>query len=355
MVKARRHLLLLVLVVIDGCASGLLVREQLPPVPFIHRQQGKCSLLYATAVQAPPSPPIADLQTELNAEGLGLCHGILHASGVRRLSDVKTLTTLQIADMGVDSCDRRNLLRVISSLGEGSNSSRQKRTLSTLTDGAFDRVIPKQLEEERGTATADDEAAHDFCMQVVCAENNIFRGRLFTEEQCTQMNRMAEYHSYQGIGTIGAGWTNELYTLTSQHMQCKDIPGLLSTTDYLFKQLQRELHSLFPGRIRNDSIIFESEGEPHLVKYHGKSKGTEMHTDNSKFLSITVNVMLSATDDFGGGGTYIKAIDETINLQQGEMLIHLGDLEHAGVDISSGVRRLLIAFFACEWETMEES
>ena len=29
---------------------------------------------------------VADLQTELNAEGLGLCHGILHASGVSQAS-----------------------------------------------------------------------------------------------------------------------------------------------------------------------------------------------------------------------------------------------------------------------------
>ena len=40
----------------------------------------------------------------------------------------------------------------------------------------------------------------------------------------------------------------------------------------------------------------------------------------------------------------------TIFLQQGEMLIHLGDLEHSGAEITSGVRRVLISFLACEWE-----
>jgi hypothetical protein len=39
-----------------------------------------------------------------------------------------------------------------------------------------------------------------------------------------------------------------------------------------------------------------------------------------------------------------------IHLQQGEILIHKGDLEHSGVDITSGVRRLMIAFLACEWQ-----
>jgi hypothetical protein len=83
-----------------------------------------------------------------------------------------------------------------------------------------------------------------------------------------------------------------------------------------------------------------------------------LHTDNhddyaSK--SITINVLLSDNDDFGGGGTYITAIDRTIKLNQGEMLIHLGDLEHAGADISFGVRRLLVAFLACEWEVTENN
>lgn len=59
---------------------------------------------------------------------------------------------------------------------------------------------------------------------------------------------------------------------------------------------------------------------------------------------------LSADDEYTGGGTYITKLDRTIRLQQGEMLIHLGDLEHSGAEITSGVRRILIAFLACEWE-----
>lgn len=110
-------------------------------------------------------------------------------------------------------------------------------------------------------------------------------------------------------------------------------------------------YRLFPEIIPG-SITF-NDGEPHLVKYHGKVKGTKAHVDNSKYKYITVNAMLSAEDEYSGGGTYISNLDETIRLQQGEMLIHLGDLVHAGVEIRSGVRRLLIAFLACEWEQPE--
>lgn len=63
--------------------------------------------------------------------------------------------------------------------------------------------------------------------------------------------------------------------------------------------------------------------------------------------------MLSAEDEYNGGGTHITNLDKTIRLQQGEMLIHLGDLEHAGVEIRSGVRRIFIAFLACQWKDEE--
>jgi hypothetical protein len=220
----------------------------------------------------------------------------------------------------------------------------EHQQLSTLVDGAFER--------KKSTKSFEDKPPkQDFSIEVVCAEHDVFKGRLFTEEQCAQLNRMAEYHAYSGIGSIGAGWTNELYTLTSQHMQCKDVPGFLSTTKHIFEQLlQEELYTLFPGRIRRGSIHFESIGEPHLVRYNGRAKGTELHTDSPKFVCITINVLLSADDDFSGGGTYISVLDKTIHLKQGEMLIHLGDLEHSGADITSGVRRLLIGFLECEWE-----
>ena len=105
----------------------------------------------------------------------------------------------------------------------------------------------------------------------------------------------AEYHAYRNTvsGTVGTGWTDTVYTLTAQHLQCKHIPELVSTTKPIFAQLIRAIYSLYPGRIKLDSITYESEGEPHLVKYNGKAKGTQLHTDNSKFLSITVNILLS--------------------------------------------------------------
>lgn len=283
------------------------------------------------------------LQSELDAVDLGACHGMLHASGVRRLSDIKAMTASMMTDMRANDKDRLNLERVIEGLSTCSNVMPE---LSSSVDGAFARRSPAFIPGSKTLVPI-----HDFGLETICATNDIFKGRLFTEEQCLQVSRMAEYHAYNTVNDDG--WSNKTYTLTAQHLLCKDVPGLLSLTNNVFQQLIRELYVLLGGRIRKGTLCFENSGEPHLVKYNGEAKGTVLHKDNSEYVYVTVNCVLSNRDDFDGGGTYIKAIDRTIHLQQGEMLIHLGNLEHAGVEITTGVRRLMIAFLACEWEDDE--
>jgi hypothetical protein len=46
------------------------------------------------------------LQSELDAVDLGACHGMLHASGVRRLSDVKAVTPSMMTNMRASDKDR---------------------------------------------------------------------------------------------------------------------------------------------------------------------------------------------------------------------------------------------------------
>jgi hypothetical protein len=55
-----------------------------------------------------------------------------------------------------------------------------------------------------------------------------------------------------------------------------------------------------------------------------------------------VNVALSDAGDFSGGGTYFEAINQTIVLEQGEMIIHIGSLKHSGIDLTAGIRYILV-------------
>jgi hypothetical protein len=57
--------------------------------------------------------------------------------------------------------------------------------------------------------------------------------------------------------------------------------------------------------------------------------------------------MLSDMTDYAGGGTYFRALRQTLKLRQGQVLIHPGDLQHKGVAITSGIRILLVCFLDC--------
>ena len=159
---------------------------------------------------------VHDLQAELNAEGLSLCHGILHSSGVREMRDLIHLTDEQMVSLGIDSFDTRNINRIKESMASnGCNVDRESavvRELTTVRDGAFDRKILSRFEVEE---------KHNFDMKTICLDNEIYTGKLFSVKQCEHLNRMSEHYAYSQIGTINSGWTDQIYTLTAQHMACK--------------------------------------------------------------------------------------------------------------------------------------
>jgi predicted 2-oxoglutarate/Fe(II)-dependent dioxygenase YbiX len=59
---------------------------------------------------------------------------------------------------------------------------------------------------------------------------------------------------------------------------------------------------------------------------------------------ITWQVMLTDMNEYTGGGTYFRCNRKTIKLRLGQVLVHPGELYHKGVDITSGIRELLICF-----------
>ena len=136
-------------------------------------------------------------------------------------------------------------------------------------------------------------------------------------------------------------------------MTCKSVPSFLSATERRFQQLFDEIYSLYPETLLAGTLRYESANEPHLVKYNGAQRGAPLHVDTAH-KSLTVNVLLSDPGDFGGGGTYLGVLDATVMLKQGEVLVHPGELEHAGADITFGVRNLLVAFFECEWREVPD-
>lgn len=78
-----------------------------------------------------------------------------------------------------------------------------------------------------------------------------------------------------------------------------------------------------------------------IVKYDEQMQNKlDLHHDGS-FLSI--NILLSDTKDFEGGGTYFND-GLTVFLEQGDVLVHSGKVKHSGLPITKGTRYIMVAF-----------
>jgi len=81
-----------------------------------------------------------------------------------------------------------------------------------------------------------------------------------------------------------------------------------------------------------------------IVRYasaDGDQNTLPSHTDGCKY---SFNMLLSEETSFEGGGTYFDVVDRTLKPKQGEILIHRGDLRHAGMPVTAGTRYILVGF-----------
>ena len=78
-----------------------------------------------------------------------------------------------------------------------------------------------------------------------------------------------------------------------------------------------------------------------IVKYEKDAQNKlEIHTDGS---FITFSIMLSSSKDYQGGGTEFNDGIQMF-LEQGDVLVHSGYVKHSGLEITKGVRYILVGF-----------
>jgi hypothetical protein len=141
------------------------------------------------------------------------------------------------------------------------------------------------------------------------------------------------------------GKSSKLYSLTQQDLAIADIPNapvlVQNIQDYVLATVQNlyQPMSRFGGAV---SLTMDRY-QPHILKYDFSSGNcsTPLHHDRC---DVTVNMMLSVSSSYTGGGTYFIDLDQTIFLEQGEMLLHPGPAVHCGCEITSGTRYVLVFF-----------
>jgi hypothetical protein len=185
----------------------------------------------------------------------------------------------------------------------------------------------------------------DTKVYVVDEAAGVFVFNLLSASECDDIVAGAENH----ISTVGndsnKNW-RKIYTYTKMDLPMDD----LEEVD-LFKgmkdKLMTNICSVVGGYYGCDqkSLRPRTWKEPHLLKYTFESPvphcGVEMHFDGCH---VTWNLMLSRSTDYDGGGTYIRRLGKTIKLNQGQVLVHPGELFHKGVDITRGTRYLVVCF-----------
>lgn len=141
-----------------------------------------------------------------------------------------------------------------------------------------------------------------------------------------------EYAKYNG------GWT----TSRHENYATTDIPVNKIVT--IFRYILYSFQNIFEKIQRSYCLLENTEfniKDLFVVKYSENAQNSlDLHHDGSFF---TVNILLSNTSDFEGGGTYFNDGTTTF-LEQGDMLVHSGMIKHAGLSITKGKRYLLVAF-----------
>jgi hypothetical protein len=138
------------------------------------------------------------------------------------------------------------------------------------------------------------------------------------------------------------GWT----TRRHENYPTTDIPieKIPAVFNFVLNSFNDIFNKIKKSYCFTENVVFNIK-DLFIVKYNEETQNKlDLHQDGS-FLSI--NILLSDPKDFEGGGTYFND-GLTAFLEQGDLLVHSGRVEHSGLPITKGTRYILVAFVNIE-------
>ncbi len=170
------------------------------------------------------------------------------------------------------------------------------------------------------------------------------KSQIFSTAECNAIIAEAEKIADQ------MGWT------TNRHgnYPTTDIPlvELPETLDFLRRALVQRIYPIL--RTQFGDLLPPGEApyklrvaDGFIVKYDAEGGQSELkpHRDGSV---LSFNIALNPADEFEGGGTWFNSLEDSVKIDQGEMVSHASGVLHGGHAITSGRRYIMVAFVILE-------
>jgi len=156
------------------------------------------------------------------------------------------------------------------------------------------------------------------------------------------------------IGTA-IGWSDRGVSLPTQDVLVQNLPK--ESQEMVHKAIREQLLPFARRQYPHLNAAFDKQPYPRpgnlfIVRYSAASqrpggRGLKMHKDET---ALTFNMCLSPQDGFEGGGTYFPAASGDVDgillrPTPGYCLVHDGNIKHAGNDVVSGDRYILVGFY----------
>lgn len=177
--------------------------------------------------------------------------------------------------------------------------------------------------------------------------NMLFESKspVLSESECSFIIEEARETILQGLiqeredaESAEGGQQNQQSTITNSQLGEARLSNMPKTRDWLKKTLATRFYPLLKDRFGTDDIVLY---DGLVLGNLAPTQSQPIHRDASL---LTLNVALSPPSDYDGGGTYIEALDEILQIEKGHLLCHAGSAMHAGNAISRGERWVFVLF-----------
>jgi hypothetical protein len=196
--------------------------------------------------------------------------------------------------------------------------------------------------EEKNINIKNDEKIIIDCKNIKTIDNILSNNRflqrfilnnIYSQDTCEWIINESELYAREN-----GGWTTNRHN----NYPTTDIP--VENIKPIFKYVLNTIPSIMT-KIYKCYCIPESFSinivDFFVVKYEKDAQNKlETHTDGS---FITFSIMLSSSKNYEGGGTEFND-GIKIFLEQGDILVHSGYVKHSGLEVTNGVRYILVGF-----------